>query len=355
MEFSPARWKRLIKNLQSLWIGAHLGNGAVQMRHYVFFVVGEDFRGKLVVKVESFEGFVFLVKTRRHFHQSIGIVMDGHQLAADRKGLLHFIHLQVGGYKVAQPIDARVNIGNSFVEFGSLFVVSQLKGDLGAEFLSSKVAAIERDEAVENLLRRFERMAIDEGGGGLRQHLLGFVLLAALVHQIGGAGDDLHVFRVEEDKLLEQPQCFLGLAFAGVGLGGLQQGGAGIADESLLAVKLGKLFHGRKIISVELDDLLVHRDGLQDGAVGDIGFRDDAEALDRFFVLPEPGINIANRIEDGEISGLGLQNLVVFGDGVLQLVLLQIAFGFCPRLFFVVPESEHDCTPKRLHRKRLRH
>ena len=64
-----------------------------------------------------------------------------------------------------------------------------------------------------------------------------------------------------------------------------------------------------------------------------------------FFVLPEPGINIAHGIEDGEIARLDLQNLVVFGDGVRQLVLLQISFGFCPRLFFVVTESEHDCTP----------
>ena len=115
-------------------------------------------------------------------------------------------------------------------------------------------------------------VALDEGGGGLREHLLGFVLLAALVHEVGGAGDDLHVFRIEEDKLLEQAQCFLGLAFAGVGLGGLQQRGAGIADQALLAVKLGELFHGREVIGVELGDLLVHRDGLQDGAVGDIGF-----------------------------------------------------------------------------------
>ena len=70
-------------------------------------------------------------------------------------------------------------------------------------------------------MRGLEGMAFDEGGGGLGERLLGFFLLTAGVHEVGGAGDYLHIFRVEQDKLLEQAQSFLGLALAGVDLGGL--------------------------------------------------------------------------------------------------------------------------------------
>ena len=80
-------------------------------------------------------------------------------------------------------------------------------------------------------------------------------------------------------------------------------------------------------------------------AVGGVGFAYGAEAFDRLFVLPEPGINVADRIENGQIVRFHLENLLVLGNGVRQLVLLQIALCVGTRFFFVKTESEHECTP----------
>ena len=101
-----------------------------------------------------------------------------------------------------------------------------------------------------------------------------------------------------------------------------------MADQSLLAVELGELFHGGQIVGIELDDLLIHRNRFQQAAVGGIGFGDDAETLDRLFVLAEAGIDIAHGIEDGEISRFDLEDLAVFGDGVCSLFCCKYRSAF---------------------------
>jgi len=59
--------------------------------------------------------------------------------------------------------------------------------------------------------------------------------------QFAGLAHPYGLWIGEEDELLEQPQSLLGLALAGVGLGGLQQHGARVADQPLLAIELGDL------------------------------------------------------------------------------------------------------------------
>ena len=74
---------------------------------------------------------------------------------------------------------------------------------------------------------------------------------------------------------------------------------------------------------MELGDLLVHRDAFYRESLRGIGITHTLETLDGFGGIAEAGVEIANRVVDGEVLGIVLENLLVFRDGVLKLALLD--------------------------------
>src|SRR5262249_17442956 len=86
-------------------------------------------------------------------------------------------------------------------------------------------------------------------------------------------------------------------------------------------------------------ELLVHGDGFDRKAILRIGFAYLLEVLGSLFVVADPGAEIADRVQDGQILGVLFDDLFILGDGILQLALVDILLRRCRYLCFVKAET----------------
>ena len=106
-------------------------------------------------------------------------------------------------------------------------------------------------------------------------------------------------------------------------IGDLHVLAAGVVEQALLGVQLcqfGNDFCGGR---AELGQLLVNGNGFYGKTVLRILVPDSLEVLAGFLILSYPGVEVANSIEDSKIFRIFLDDLFVFGNGVLQLALLD--------------------------------
>ena len=115
--------------------------------------------------------------------------------------------------------------------------------------------------------------------------------------------------------------------------------GPGIVEQTLLRVELRQFQHAIQA-GLELGNFLVHRDAFDGKALGGVCITHALKARDSLLGITETGVKITNSIVDGEILGIVLQDLLVFGDGVLQLALLDKLLRSAENFLFVEPETE---------------
>ena len=98
---------------------------------------------------------------------------------------------------------------------------------------------------------------------------------------------------------------------------------AGIVEKPLLSIKLRQLDKSFRRDGGQAAQFFVDRNGLYSEAILGILIADSLEILAGFFVLADPGVEIANRIEDRQVFGVLFDDLFVFSNGILQLALLD--------------------------------
>src|SRR5271165_6566549 len=91
---------------------------------------------------------------------------------------------------------------------------------------------------------------------------------------------------------------------------------------------------------MDLRDLLVHRDALNREALRGVGIPHRLEALNRFRGVAQTGVEIADRVVDGQILGIVLQDLLILSNGVLQLALLHKLFRGAENLLLVKTKTK---------------
>ena len=119
--------------------------------------------------------------------------------------------------------------------------------------------------------------------------------------------------------------------------------GAGIVEQTLLGVKLGQLQHAFQR-GFQFADFLIDGDGLDRETLAGIGIADILEAICGFVVLAEADVEIAHGVGDRKVFRVVLEDLLVFGDRVLQLALLDILLRSAEELLFVEPETKRHMS-----------
>ena len=185
------------------------------------------------------------------------------------------------------------------------------------------VAGIERQHALQNFFGAAERALGAQAFGGGGENLPGFGLLAQADIDFRQANPHGAVFRIHLQNLLEDADRVLEFAGFQEFFGDLQVLGAGVVEQALLGVEFGQ-FQQALERGLELADLLVHRDGLDRESLAGIGIADSLEAFGGFVGFAEAGVEVADGVGDGQVLGIVLEDLLVLGDGVLQLALLDI-------------------------------
>ena len=115
---------------------------------------------------------------------------------------------------------------------------------------------------------------------------------------------------------------------------------ARVIVEALLGIELGKTDQRLERRGVQLRQLLVHGNGFHHKAIGGVGVPHFSEVIHRLVTAPEPGIQVADCIQNGEVFRILLENLFIFGNGVLQLALLHEFLSHAEKFFPVKTETE---------------
>src|SRR5205823_5883638 len=95
--------------------------------------------------------------------------------------------------------------------------------------------------------------------------------------------------------------------------------------QALMVVEFSQL-EGRFHTGLKLGQLLVHGNSFDGKTLVGVGFTHALEKRDCFFRLANAGVQVADGVEYGEVFGVGLYSLFVFGNGILQLPLLDVSF-----------------------------
>jgi hypothetical protein len=131
--------------------------------------------------------------------------------------------------------------------------------------------------------------------------------------------------------------------------------GAGIVEEALLRVQLRELQNAFQR-GLELRDLLVHRDALDREALRSVRVAHILEAFSGLVGLADARVKVADRIQDRQVLGVGLEDLFVFRDRVLQLALLDVLLRSAENLLFIESETKrHKGADSKLSSRRYLH
>src|SRR5208337_245112 len=247
--------------------------------------------------------------------------------------------LEIGLEQIAQALGIGIEVRNFLQRFNGGFGITGLEQVAALHEKRVAVAGVERKHALQNFFGAAERALGTQGFGGGGENLPGIILLAQSDIHFRQADAHVGVFRIHFQNLLEDTDGvveFIGLQEF---FGHLQILGAGIVEESLLGVEFGQLQHALQR-RLELADLLVHGDGLDRETLRGIGIAYGLEAVGGFIGVAEAGVEVADRVGNGEVLGVGLDDLFVFRDGVLNFALLDVLLRRAENLLFVEPETE---------------
>ena len=154
------------------------------------------------------------------------------------------------------------------------------------------------------------------------------------------------LFSIHLEDLLENADCVLEFSGFQEFFCDLQVLRAGVVEKTLLRVEFRQLQEAFKR-RLELADLLVHRDGLNRESLAGIGIAHSLETFGGFGGFAETRIEVANGIGDGQVLGIILEDLLVFGDGILQLALLNVLLSTGKNLLLVEAKQCHKSANSR--------
>ena len=115
----------------------------------------------------------------------------------------------------------------------------------------------------------------------------------------------------------------------------LQKKRARLAQHALLHVEIGELLERADFGRRQLGDFLVNRDGLAVEAIRKIDLRKPLEIFERVGHIALAGEQIAHRHQRGLILRVVAENLLIFGDGLGDLALVQILQRAFERFAFI--------------------
>src|SRR5579862_7384673 len=232
-----------------------------------------------------------------------------------------------------------VDVGNLFKERNRGRGVTGFQGIPTAQQKRVTVARIQAKHTLQNLFSPAARTSAAQALGGCRINLPRFGFLSQPDVDLGQTNAHGDVFRVHLEDFLEDADGLLEFSGAQEFFGDLQILGAGVVEEALLRVQL-RQFKNAFERGFELRDLLVHRDALDREALCGVRIANTLEAFGGLVGLADARVEVADRIQDSQVLGIGLQDLFVFGDRVLQLALLDILLRSAENLLFVESETE---------------
>ena len=96
---------------------------------------------------------------------------------------------------------------------------------------------------------------------------------------------------------------------------------------------------------LEFGDLLVNCNRFYGKTIGGVCVAHLFEIFDRAGVVANASVEIANRIQDGQVPRVGLQYLFVLRNGILELALLDVLFGRGKRLLLAKSKPENHRMP----------
>src|SRR5580704_6242971 len=97
----------------------------------------------------------------------------------------------------------------------------------------------------------------------------------------------------------------------------------GLAHNPLLDVKVGQLFEGANLFGSKLGDAFINGDGFGEKTVADKNLGQSLEIIDGLKSFALADVKLADGHERDLIARLVLENLLVFGDGLRDLALIQ--------------------------------
>ncbi len=220
-----------------------------------------------------------------------------------------------------------VGIGKLFQRGDGIFgsAVIQLDARLQGQHLGRGKAHFPR--AFQGLLGVGGVAAIGQRLGHRKQHLGGLPLAVDLLIHLGQALLAGQVIRLQQQDLLHDLHAFGGLVPLGIIFASLLVENAGVAQLSLTGIQLGQLEDGLDLVGIHPGDAAVNGDRVSGKTRLDIDLAQLVEALQSIVVLVNPQVQVADDVEDGQVTRLMLKDLAVFLDGRLDLALGHELFG----------------------------
>ena len=152
----------------------------------------------------------------------------------------------------------------------------------------------------------------------------GVALLPHHVIELGQAHLHPWVFRLHFQQAMQHLDGLGPAVGFQVRFGDLQEQRPRFAQHALLHVKVGQLLEWIDLIRGQLGDLFINRDGLAVESVGQIHLRQPFEVFERMGHVTLAGVEVAHRHQGGLISRIVTQDLLILGDGLVDLALVQI-------------------------------
>src|SRR5579859_530726 len=123
----------------------------------------------------------------------------------------------------------------------------------------------------------------------------------------------------------------------------LEEERARFAHDPLLDVQIGEAFERTNFLGRELGDALVNGDGFGEKTVADEDLREAFEIIDGLKRFALANVEFADGHEGDLILGLVLEDLLIFGDGLRNLALVQKLLRRFDEFTFVIG---HAYVPK---------
>src|SRR6266567_789164 len=126
---------------------------------------------------------------------------------------------------------------------------------------------------------------------------------------------------------------------------------ARIIKETLLTIEFRQLGNVFRVVGSKLGQLLVNGDCLYGEAVLGVLVANFLEIVGSVVVLAEPGVEVANSVQDRQVLGVFPDNFFILGDSIRELPLLDKLLRRGHDLCFI--ETKPECHSKPLNRRRL--
>src|SRR5579864_8075699 len=148
---------------------------------------------------------------------------------------------------------------------------------------------------------------------------ISFNRVARLAHgliQIGQPNLKAEIVRFGLQELFKQADCLSLAILLQVDFGQLQEERPSLAHYALLNVEVGKLLQRTNFLGSELSDAFVNGDGFGEEAVANEDLGQALDIIDRLKSLTLADVELADSHQGDLVTGLVLENILVFGDGL---------------------------------------